>query len=312
MAFVGKLAYLLIFPGLLSVVMAGYAARFVLAGMKGAMTGGYLEGPTTCGWSSVRQFASESIATGGSLNAVGWCAPVIKLLALSWVSCIALSFLGGDVVLLFALLVLAAAADLLLVFSSANPRVLQNAPGEALWVLGWAVPLALVFAGVALRTGEVGVAALARWQVANGVMVASASGGALAQAGSALGLAAALVCGLSMARMRPLGRGLFDDPPGGVTSDLSGPPLAILRLADTAALIVVPLVLVLLFFAGPYREWYEIAFWGLKVLGLLIVLGAVDLVFPRMRSSRAFIWSLALAGTLALAGLGLIWAGVSV
>ncbi len=312
MAFVGKLAYLVLFPGLLFIVMAGFATRAVLTGMKSVVTGGHVEGPPACGWSLARQFTSECVATGGSLHAVQWCAPVVKLLALSWVSCIALGFLGGDVVLVFSLLVLAAAADLLLFFSSANPRVRQNALGQALCVLGWAVPLAFVLAGVVLRTGEVSVAGLAKWQVDNGVMVASSSGGALSQAGSALGLTAALVCGLSMARMRPLGRGLFDEPPGGVTSDLSGPPLAMLRLSDAATLIVVPLVLVLLFFAGPYKAWYEIAFWGLKVLGLLIVLGAVDLVFPRMRSNRAFLWSLTVAGALALAGLGLIWAGVSV
>jgi NADH:ubiquinone oxidoreductase subunit H len=242
---------------------------------------------------------------------VQWCAPVIKLLALSWVSCIVLGFLSGDVALLFVLLVLAAATDLLLVFCSANPRVRQNGPGEALCLLGWAVPLALVLAGAALRTGEVGLSGLIKWQVSNGVAVASSTGGALAQAGSACGVAAAIVCALGMARIRPLGRGLFDEPPGGVTADLSGPPLALLRLSETAGLVVVPLVLVLLFFAGPHSQWYEIAFWGLKVLGLIILLGVVDLVLPRARSDRAFVWSLAAGGLLALAGVILVWVGVS-
>lgn len=311
MAFVGKLAYLFLFPGLLFVLMSGLVARAILAGMSTAVTGGpatTLPGNTR---RVVRLIGRESLATGGALNVLQWAAPAVKLLALSWVSCILIGFLPGDLVLLFALLLLTSSCDLVLVFCSANPRVRQNGRAEAACALGWAVPLALVLAGVALRTGEVGISPIIRWQAANGVLVASSASGVTAAVGSALGMFAAFTTTLCLARMKPLGRGLLDDPPGGIASDLSGPPLAMLNMSQIALYFVVPLLLVVLFLAGPASTWHGIAFWVLKVGSVVVILGVFDLVSSRARSGRALAWSLGVAGGLALAGLVLVWIGVS-
>lgn len=312
MSFVGKLVYLALFPGLLFTCLAGLTARGLLGGMTGVVTGGSPRGPAIGLTGALRLLTAECIPAGGPLHAVMWIAPPVELFALSWVSCLIFGFLGGDLVLLFTLLLLSSAAGMLICFASGNPRVRQNGPSEAAAVLGWAVPLALVIAGVSLRTGEVTVAGLIDWQAGNGGLLwSTAGGGSLAVAGTAMMLAGSLVSVLLLLRFRPLGRGLFSDAPGGVAQDISGPPLALLRMAETASLFVVPLLLVALFLAGPASNWYEVSFWALKVVGLLVLLGVVDMVSARARTERLLLWSVGAGGGLALAGLVLIWVGVS-
>ncbi|MBU4301275.1 MAG: NADH-quinone oxidoreductase subunit H [Actinobacteria bacterium] len=312
MAFVGKLAYLALFPGLLFIYMAGLAARGLLGGMSGVVTGGSPRGPALGLPGVLRLLTAECIPTGGSLSAVIWLAPPVMLFALSWVSCMLFGVVGGDLALLFSLLLLSSAAVILICFSSENPRVRQNGRSEAAALLGWAIPLALVIAGASLRTGEASVAGLIDWQVRNGGLLWSMEGGgALAVAGTAMMLAAALLCALLLMRLRPLGRGMFSEAPAGIAQDITGPPLALLRIAETASLAVAPLLLTALFLAGPASNWYEVAFWVLKILGLLLLLGIVDLVSARARSDRLLPWSLGVGGGLALAGLVLVWLGVS-
>ena len=309
MSFLGKVANLAVFPGAAFIVAMGLAARAAMSGMGGAVTGAVPAGPVNTFGGARGSIAGECVAAGGPLHAVQWLAPVVKLLALSWAVCIIFGFMNGDLVLLLALLLLASGADVMLAFSSANPRVRQNARSEAACMMGWAVPLALAMASVSLRTGEVTVSAVIGWQAANGALVTSAAGGVLDVVAGALGLAGALVGALCFARLRPLGAGLFDDPPLGIAADISGAPLAMLGMSAVAALFVAPLTVAFLFFAGPASTSLEVSFWVLKVAGLVIVLGAVDAVSPRMRSRRALGWSAGLGGLLALAGLVVAWIG---
>jgi formate hydrogenlyase subunit 4 len=311
MAFVGKLAYLVLFPGLLFVFLAGLAARGIVEGMSAVVTGGSAPGRASGLRRIVRLFADESSPATGAPAVLQWAAPAVKIVALSWISCLILGFLDGDLLLILALLLLASACDLVLVSCSSNPRVRQNVTSECAQAIGWAVPLSLVIAGVALRTGETQVSAVIRWQVANGVLVGSPAGGALAATGTGLGLLGALVAVGCLARLRPLGRGLFGDPPAGIDSDISGPPLAVLNVSQLALYFLTPLLVVTLFLAGPSSSWYEVVFWALKVAGVIVVLGIVDVVAPRIRSGRALAWSLALGGGLALVGFVLIWVGGS-
>lgn len=311
MAFVGKLASLVLVPGLLFIVAMGLVARTVLWGMSSLATGAVPTGPATGVPGLTRLFSDEGIATDGALQALHWAAPIVKLMALSWATCIVFGYLHGDVILTFALLLIASGADLLLVYGSSNPRVRQNRFSEGARVLGWGVPLAFVLALVALRTGEVSLSGVIRWQASNGILIASTSGGALVEVGISLGLAAAVFSALCFSRMRPLSRGFFSDPPGGIASDVSGPPLAMLRLSDSASLFVAVLLMAALFFAGPASAPYEIAFWGLKVAGLAVLLGVVDMVSPDLSPPRALALSLGVGGTLALAGLVLVWIGVA-
>lgn len=104
---------------------------------------------------------------------------------------------------------------------------------------------------------------------------------------------------------------MFSDAPAGIAQEITGPPLALLRVAQTASLAVIPILVTALFLAGPASNWYEVTFWILKVVGLLLLLGVIDMVSARAGSDRVLRWSLGLGGGLALAGFILIWVGVS-
>jgi L-iditol 2-dehydrogenase len=58
------------------------------------------------------------------------------------------------------------------------------------------------------------------------------------------------MAGATLIRFRPFGRAYFADPPGGIAHDISGPPLAFVRISETAAYFVVPFLITVLFFAG--------------------------------------------------------------
>ena len=67
----------------------------------------------------------------------------------------------------------------------------------------------------------------------------------------------------------------------------------------------------MLFFAGPAVSWYQVIFWALKVLGILILVLLVDLLSSRAGSRTVIRWGIGAAGTLALLALILTWIGVS-
>ncbi|MFH1150735.1 MAG: NADH-quinone oxidoreductase subunit H [Actinomycetota bacterium] len=306
-----KLAYLALFPGMLFLAFAGVASRSLAGSVPGIVLGGSARGPSLTVPDLARTMRGETVAAGGSLHAVMWLAPVLKLAALSWASCVLFGRVRGDLTLLFSLLVLAGIADLLLFAASTNPRVRRNAPAEAWALLGWALPLGIVLAALYVRTGAWTVQALVAWQVANGAVLGSAQGGgALVVTGGALSFTAACVCMVTLARLRPLGRGLLSDPPSGAISDISGAPLALVCLGEGATLFLAALLPVALFLAGSASTWYGLAFWALKVAGLVLLAGVLDLLFARSASRRAAFWALGAGGVLSLAGLVLIWLGV--
>ena len=81
--------------------------------------------------------------------------------------------------------------------------------------------------------------------------------------------------------------------------DLSGPPLAMVRISETVAYFVVPFLITVLFFAGPASTWYEVVFWVLKVLGVFILLAVGHVIFARVRTGSVRTWLLG-AGSLAI------------
>lgn len=279
-------------------------------GMSGAVTGARPAGPAQSLPSIIRLTVGESIPAENQPRALQWLAPAVRLFAFSWVSCIIFGFLPGDIVLVYALLLLSSCADLVLCFTSGNPRVRQNSWPETVSSLGWALPLAFVFAGLALRTGSVSLARVISFQEAYGVLLGSTVGGALALAGSWLLFLVSLMCAVSLMRTRPFGRDYFGDAPGGIAWDTSGAPLALLRLSEAASLFVVPLLLVALFLAGPVSNWYEAVFWGLKLTGIFLLLALFDTASAGLRSDGVLSWLLGAGSLVAIVGLLLIRFGV--
>ncbi len=287
MVFVGKLACLVLFPGVVFITAAGYAALAVTSGIGAAVAPGGRSGSSRNLATTLGHARSECIATGGSLHAAMWISPVFKLLALGWVSCVVCGFLPGDVVLVFALMLAAAGSDVLFAYVSENPRVRQSAWPEAASLLAWAVPMALVTACVGLLTHQAEIKGVISWQTANGTPLAS--GAPTAIAGAWLALLAAIAATGAVARLRPLGRSCMEGT-GAILDDVSGPPLAFFLAGNQAMLFVATLVLVAFFFAGPASNWYQVVFWALKVIGVLVLLGLLDVLAPRMRSGRALLW----------------------
>lgn len=309
MSFIGKIAYLALFPGALSLLLAGAAGRRMLETVS-VVIGAPRDAPSAGLASIIGWLSTEPAREGVFSSALAWTAPPVKLFAVSWVACVILGFLDGDLALVYFLLLLALAAHLVIVWTTVEPSGGNNAWMEGAAALGCAVALGLVMAGVSLRTGEVEVARVIGWQVKNGLLVGSGAGGALAQAGSALGLAGALVAGLGLMRLRPFRSVSAGGPAGGTAEGLSGPPLATLLAAEAAMLFVSPLLVVSLFLAGGAGTWYEVGFWALKVLGVLALSGVADAVTARFAGKRALV-VLSVAGcAAALAGLLLIWVGV--
>lgn len=308
MVFVGKVAYLALFPGALFIILAGVAAKLVTSGVAHAFAG-----PSRLGsWSTpelIRATETECIAAGGPLHAATWITPVFKLMAISWASCIVFGFLPGDLVLLYFLLLAAAGADVLFAYISGNPRVRQQAWPEAVSLLAWALPFALATCCVALRTHTASVSALINLQGAAGPTLAGPLGGVVADVGMGLALLAALFASVAIMRFKPLGRGYMTGS-GALLDDVSGPPLAFFLAGNAAMLFVAPLVLVALFFAGPASHWYQVLFWFLKVLGLLVLLAIADAALSRACPRRVAAWGIGFAGGAALAGLILVWIGV--
>ncbi len=309
MAFVGRLAYLVLFPGLLFVLAAGglawsAARRLASLGSTPELEAGGIRG-------ILAPLRDSDRGGGGEYDFLHVSCPAVKMLSLAWVSCMVFGALGGDLVLAYALLLLALGCDLLAGFMAPGAEARRAARERISGMAGWAAPFALVLAGASLRTGRVGVTAVIDWQAANGSLVSSPLGGALATAGSAVLLAAALLCSSALAGMRPLGGGIRTEDEAGRECALSGVRLSLQRGGRAAQLFVAALVVCALFLAGPASTWYEVLLWALKVAGLVGVFTLLELGFGRLGARVPASRAGAAAFILAAAGLALTWAAVA-
>jgi hypothetical protein len=309
MEFIGKVAYLLLFPGVLFLIIAGLAAKGITSTVGLAVAGWHRTGPEWAGGRVLRATTTESVATGEGLQAVAWVWPVVKLIALSWASCVLMGFLPGDLTLLFALLLVAAGSDVLAAYILPNPRTRQGAWPEAASLIAWALPASIAFACVAMRTHQVSLSALVSWQSLNGSPLVASQGGIAAEVGAALALVGLFVATVALARLKPLGRPSLAGN-GALLDDVSGPPLAFWMGGSLAMMFVAPLTVVVLFFAGPSSNWYQVVFWALKVVGVLILLGLADVLSSRASARRVLLWGACVGGSVALAGLVLTWIGM--
>lgn len=310
MAFALKLFYLAVFPGFLFTLLAGTLARGLKQAIPAGSCGQESAFPASSPKTLIRLLFSETIAAAGDFHALLWIGPAVKIFALSWISCIVFGFMSGDVFLLFTLLLVFSSTDLFLCWLTGGKRVRQQCWRTATAVIGWVVPLAAVIAAVTLRTDSVSVQGIIRWQGAYGSLIVSPEGGNLARIGCIAGAAASFLCFSSLSGMKPFGTRMFTFQPGDITTEFSGVPLAMLCASQTCALLVMPLVLVSLFFAGPASNWLEVLFWILKVTGALILMVLFDYMSSAAQRFRIFYWMVGFGGALALASFVLVWVGV--
>lgn len=310
MTFMGKLFYLTVFPGFIFILFSGTLIRGIKGTVPGLSYGRESAFPASSLRALCRLLTGETIAVGGSLHAVLWIGPAVKIFSLSWITCIIFGYMQGDVFLLILLLLSFSSVDLLICWLSGSSRVRRECPRAAASIIGWALPLSLVLTAIALRVSDPTIAGIMRWQVAYGSLLFSREGGVLAQAGSIISLPVAFFCLLSLTGMKPFGYRAFSYGPGDISGNCSGVPLALLCSAETCGLFVMPLLLVALFFAGPASTWLEVLFWVLKVAGVFVLMLLLNYLTHRVTGRSVLYLMCGLGGILALIAFVLIWFGV--
>lgn len=305
MEFVGRLAYLVLFPGLLFITAAGTVAWSVARRIASFGPGAPLDpGPGPTG--ILEPLKSETREGGrGEVEFLDLACPQVKILCLAWVSCAVFGVMSGDVALVYALFALAFTCDALVESFRLPPGGRPGATEAAARALGWLAPLAPVLAGVALRTGQVSVSGVIEWQAANGMLVSSPEGGPLATAGAAVLLGAALLFGSGMAGMRPRPCGDRSGSGAGGEGEPAGVKLALDRCGRAARLFVTALLICALFLAGPASNWHEALSWALKIAGMVAVFALLELALRGLAPRLKVGWTAAAPLALAVAGLAL-------
>ncbi|MBN1289689.1 MAG: NADH-quinone oxidoreductase subunit H [Actinobacteria bacterium] len=310
MTFATKLFYLAVFPGFFFILTGGTLARGLRQSVPAGGHGHDSAFPALSMRALLRLLAGETIAAGGQFHALMWIGPAVKIFSLSWVMCIVFGFMSGDLFLFFTLLLMFSSVDLFVCWLSGGGRVRQQCWRTATAVIGWAVPLSIVLSAIAMRTDSVSMQGIIGWQAAYGPLVVSTEGGIFARIGSIVMVPAGFLCFTSLAGLKPFGTRLFTFQPGDIASEFSGAPLAMLCASQTSALIVMPLIFIALFFAGPASNWLEVVFWVLKVAGAVILMLSVDFMSARAERLKIFYWMVGFGGTSALAAFILTWIGV--
>jgi NADH-quinone oxidoreductase subunit H len=112
-----------------------------------------------------------------------------------------------------------------------------------------------------------------------------------------------------------LGRVPFDMPEaeqeimGGIIAEYSGPFLAMIQITKLMMLSILPLFAVTLFLGGIHLQGWGILWSILKYLAVVVLVVLIRNTNPRLRIDQALAFFWGPAALLALAGLGLSFAG---
>ena len=208
----------------------------------------------------------------------------------------------GDVVVLVYLLMIPAAAMIFGAGASGNPMAAVGAAREIKMMLAYELPYLLVVATVVYK---------ARLAFRLDAIMSSQVGGWFLW--SLSGLLGLIVLILSM--QAKLGLVPFDQPEaeqelmGGILTEYSGPPLALIKVAKMMLLAILPLFIIMLLMGGIRLEFWSL-FWGLvKYLVLVTVVILVRNTNPRLRIDHTLKFFWGPVTVMALAALVLTFAG---
>jgi len=191
-----------------------------------------------------------------------------------------LSFVG-DVVVLIYLLIVPAAALIIGASASGNPMAIVGASREMKLILGYELPFLIVIATVIYKTGfNFRLAAIIEAQAQNGWNLWSISG--------IIGFIVLL-----LSTQAKLGLVPFDIPEadqelmGGIITEYSGPPLAVVKMTKTMLLAVMPLFMVTLLMGGIRPEGLSIIWGILKYIVIVVLIVLIRNTNPRLRIDQA-------------------------
>jgi NADH-quinone oxidoreductase subunit H len=241
----------------------------------------------------LKLLGKETLAPEGPGRTVFLAAPIMGLAGMT----LAAALLGeaiispnkgfiGDIVVLVYLLIIPAIALILGASAVGNPFSSVGASREMKLILGYELPYLIVVATVIMKTGfDFRMGAIAASQAANGWNLWSVSG--------IIGFIVLL-----MSAQAKLGLVPFDIPEadqelmGGVITEYSGPPLAVIRITKTLLLAVMPLFMVVLLMGGIRMTAAGAVFGLVKYLIIVTLIVLVRNTNPRIRIDQAlrFFW----------------------
>jgi len=210
----------------------------------------------------------------------------------------------GDVLVLIYLLTIPSVALMIGASASGNPMAAVGASREMKLILGYELPYLIVIATIIYKSGfELRLASIIANQVQNGWYLWSISG--------IIGFIVMI-----LATQAKLGLVPFDMPEadqelmGGIITEYSGPPLAVIRITKTMLFAVLPLFVSILFFGGIHLGGVGILYSFLKYVAVVVLIVLIRNTNPRVRIDQAvrFFWGP--VTILALVGLGLALLGL--
>ncbi|MDD5748251.1 MAG: hypothetical protein PHP64_04250 [Actinomycetota bacterium] len=295
MSFLGKVLYIVLFPGFFFLVFSGS----VLLTLRSYLLRDRPSFPFVPIW--IARITREGNISNDDIEPIRIFLAVTGSVSISLLSCIIFGFIKGDVFLCYILLVLfffsnaaifirekrekddnSADSTISLkncLFTYENGNSKQNLRGFAFLAL---FLITIVFSGVSLRTVESSVHGIMSWQVAHGMTISSREGGTFEVLGSVFLFISAFLCllpifHLTLEREKQLIEKMKSE--GGYVNALMSANMA-------SCSFLASLLLSAFFLAGPAGAFHEILWWALKVLMVFFALS----FFSSIIEKRASLW----------------------
>ena len=187
----------------------------------------------------------------------------------------------GDIVVLVYLLLIPAIALIIGASASGNPIAGVGAAREMKLILGYELPYLIVIATVIYKAGfDLQLGSIIDSQVQGGWNLWSISG--------IIGFIVLLLCTQAKLGLVP-----FDIPEadqelmGGIITEYSGPPLAVIRMTKTMLLAVMPFFMVTLLMGGIHLGGISIVWSLLKYIVIVVLIVLIRNTNPRLRIDQA-------------------------
>ena len=188
--------------------------------------------------------------------------------------------------------------------ASGNPIAAVGASREMKLMLGYELPYLIVVITVIMKAGfDFRMGNIINSQVMSGANIASISG--------ILGFIVLLLCTQAKLGLVP-----FDAPEaeqeimGGIITEYSGPPLAVIEMTKAMLLAVMPLFIVGLLMGGIRLEGLSILWAILKYVAIVVLIVLIRNTNPRVRIDQAVSFFWGTVSVLAILGLALAYFGL--
>lgn len=192
----------------------------------------------------------------------------------------------GDIVVLVYLLIIPAVALIIGASASGNPLAAVGASREMKLILGYELPYLIVIATVIYKAGfDLRLGSIINSQFQNGLNFFSISG--------VIGFIVLLLCTQAKLGLVPFDMAEADQElMGGIITEYSGPPLAVIKITKAMLLALMPLFMVVLLLGGIRLEGLSILWGILKYFVIIVLIVLIRTTNPRLRIDQAmkFFW----------------------